>query len=90
MPFINNQGQKISFYCEELIEELKQDIAEFGGHEIVYVWCKDTNGVTIYTNYDFILSDEPIDNSEIEPDEYIKTMSMTTVLMLLEEQNEVL
>lgn len=30
MPFINPHGLKISFECEELIEELSADIREFG------------------------------------------------------------
>ena len=40
MAFINSHGKKISFECSELIEELKEDIAEFGGDKIVAVWCK--------------------------------------------------
>ena len=35
MAFINPQGIKISYECSELIEELKEDIAEFGGDTIV-------------------------------------------------------
>lgn len=31
MAFINKNGQSISFECSELIEELKDDISEFGG-----------------------------------------------------------
>lgn len=50
MAFTNKQGIKISFECSELIGELKEDIAEFGGDKIVAVWCKDNPGVTIYTN----------------------------------------
>ena len=34
MAFVNPQGIKISFECSELIEELKTDIAEFGGDKI--------------------------------------------------------
>lgn len=30
MAFINPQGAKISFECEDLIEELSEDIREFG------------------------------------------------------------
>lgn len=33
MAFINKNGQSISFECSELIEELKDDISEFGGVE---------------------------------------------------------
>jgi hypothetical protein len=31
MPLINHQGERISYECEDLIKELEDDIAEFGG-----------------------------------------------------------
>ena len=37
MAFTNNLGHKISYDCEDLIEELKQDIEEFGGDMLVEV-----------------------------------------------------
>ena len=54
MAFTNKRGENISFECSELIDELKSDIEEFGGDKIVAAWCKDTHGVTLYVNYDFI------------------------------------
>lgn len=90
MSFINSHGKKISFECSELIEELKEDIAEFGGDKIVAVWCKGNAGVTLYTNYDFIEKEEPINASELHCDEYIQEMTMTALLTLLEKQNEIL
>lgn len=90
MAFINPQGMRISYECSELIAELKEDIAEFGGDTIVAVWCKDNSGVTIYTNYDFIDDEDPITESEIEDDEYIQKMSMSALLLLFEKQNEIL
>ena len=45
MAFVNPQGIKISYECSELIEELKQDIEEFGGDTIVAVWCKENDGL---------------------------------------------
>lgn len=81
MAFINKNGQSISFECSELIEELKDDISEFGGDRIVAVWCREYQGVTIYTNYDFI--------TELQKNEQIKKMTMTALLMLLEEQNSI-
>lgn len=50
MGFINSNGENISFECSKLIEELKEDIAEFGGEVFVAVWCKNLSGVTVYTN----------------------------------------
>lgn len=90
MAFINPQGIKISYECSDLIEELKSDIAEFGGDKIVAVWCKDNSGVTIYTNYDFIEEEQPIIESELQGDEYIQKMTMSALLVLLEKQNEIL
>lgn len=90
MAFINKYGKKISYECTDLIEELKQDIDEFGGHTIVAVWCKECEGVIIYTNYDFIEEEMPIQKSEIDDGEYIKKMTMTALLIVLEKQNEIL
>ena len=90
MSFINSNGIKLSYECEDLIEELKGDIAEFGGDQIVAVWCLDNSGVTFYTNYDFIVPEEPLEKSELQPGEYIERMSMSALLILLEQQNEIL
>lgn len=88
MAFIADNGQKISYYCGDLIRELKQDILEFGDDKIVCVWCIDFMGVTFYTNYDFIVSDAPLEESENRHGEYIKEMSMSALLLYLEKQNE--
>ena len=90
MAFTNSDGINISYECSELIEELKEDIAEFGGDTIVAVWCMDSSGVTIYTNYDFIDEEEPITENELEKDEYLQKMTMSALLILLEKQNEIL
>ncbi len=90
MAFINANGESISYECSDLIDELKQDIEEFGGQEIVAVWCKDYYGVTIYTNYDFIEPDKPLEDSELENGEFIIKMTMSALLVVLEKQNEIL
>ena len=90
MAFINSEGKSISYECSELIEELKQDIKEFGGDTIVAVWCKDYKGVVIYTNYDFIDEEYPIIEDELKDGEFIKQMTMTALLRILEKQNEIL
>lgn len=71
----------------ELIADLKQDILEFGNDYIVAVWCKEIDGVTVYTNYDFINEDSPIDQSELQDGEKIKPMTMGALLTALEQQN---
>ena len=89
MGFINDEGRQVSYECSDLIEELKQDIEEFGGNTIVAVWCKDDNGVVVYTNYDFIEEDAPIRPEELENGEYLREMTMTALLMMLEQQNRI-
>lgn len=89
MAFINSDGQHVSYECSDLIHELREDIEEFGGHTSVAVWCKKQMGVTIYTNYDFIDEEDPIRTDELEKDEHIERMTMTTLLILLEKQNSV-
>ena len=90
MAFVNANGENISYDCSALIEELKQDIAEFGENTIVAVWCKEYNGVTVYTNYDFIEDDAPITEDELEDGEWIKWMTMSALLIVLEKQNKII
>lgn len=90
MAFINEDGKSISYECSELIEELKTDIEEFGGHTVVAVWCKEEYGVKVYTNYDFIEPEKPISEEELSDGEYLKKMTMSALLILLEKQNEII
>ena len=90
MAFINADGKSISFECSELIDELKQDIEEFGGDKVVAVWCKESEGVILYTNYDFIEEDEPLRESELKDGEFLKQMTMSALLLVLEKQNSIL
>ena len=78
----------IGFECSELINELKEDISEFGDNEEIAVWCKDYKGTTIYTNYDFTGSN--IEPEELKKDEYIKIMTMGELLPLLDKQNSII
>lgn len=90
MGFRNSEGKLISYECSELISELKQDIAEFGGDKVVAAWCKEYEGVVIYTNYDFVESEMPLNKSEIKDGEFIKKMTMSALLVILEKQNKVI
>lgn len=90
MAFINEDGKSISYECSDLITELKQDIAEFGGNKVVAVWCKEYEGVIIYTNYDFIEEEEPLRESELKDREFLKQMTMSALLIVLEKQNSIL
>ena len=95
MAFESNNGIKISFECSELIEELKEDIEEFGEDALVNVWVReDKDGVALFVNYDFIDEDMPLTEDEKklmeEQNEHIEVMSMGTLLPILEKQNEIL
>ena len=90
MAFINAEGKSISYECSELIEELKQDINEFGVDKVVAVWCKEYYGVIIYINYDFVEEVESLGGSELKDGEFIKQMTMSALLDVLEKQNSLL
>lgn len=92
MAFINAEGKAISYECSALIEELKQDITEFGGDTVVDVLCKDTEGVVLYTDYKFIEDDEHgFDYStDDKNDEFVNRMTMSALLVAMEKQNEIL
>ena len=90
MGFINSEGQNISYECTDLIEELKSDINEFGGDTVINVWCKNSEGVVLYVKYIFIDDEKPITETELNADEFLKQMTMTSLLILLKKQNEIL
>jgi hypothetical protein len=87
MALINQNDTHIIYENSELISDLKQDILEFGNDYIVAVWYKEIDRVTIYTNYDFINEDSPIDQSELQEGEKIKPMTMGALLVALEQQS---
>lgn len=87
MALINQNDTHIIYESLELIADLEQDILEFGNDYIVAVWYKEIEGVTIYTNYDFINEDSPIDQSELQEGEKIKPVTMGALLVALEQQS---
>lgn len=87
MALIGNNDLNISYECSDLINELKEDIAMDGSSKLVNVWYKEVHGAIVYTNYDFIVPEEPIDESELEDGEKIKQMTMGALLTVLEQQN---
>lgn len=89
MAFMNKAGIKISYDCQSLINELKQDIEEFGSHLILDVVVQDVEGVTIYKDYNFIEND-PATEFTLEPGERIAKMTAATLLMMYEKENELL
>lgn len=63
---------------------------EFGGETVVAVWCREKEGVNIYTNYDFIEKEAPIQKEELKPGEWIQNMTMTALMVVLKKQNEII
>lgn len=89
MAFMNKAGIKISYDCQNLIDELKQDIEEFGSHLILDVVVQDVEGATIYKDYNFIEND-PATEFKLEPRERVVKMTAATLLMMYEKENELL
>jgi hypothetical protein len=89
MALINKDGQYVSYECSALIAELKEDIEEFGENKKVMVWCRDTQGVTLFVNYDFILGESPVFKKELASNERLITMTMGELLPQLEKQNNI-
>ena len=87
MAFTNKYGQKISYDCGDLIEELKQDISEFGDM-IVEVVTEERKGVTLYKDYNFI-DDEETD-FVLNDNEKLERMTASALLVLYEKENEIL
>ena len=86
---MNKAGIKISYDCQSLIDELKQDIEEFGSHLILDVVVQDVEGTTIYKDYNFIEND-PATEFTLEPGERVVKMTAATLLMMYEKENELL
>ena len=78
---------KISYDCEDLIEELKENIAEFGDIDM-YAFFDKIEGFTVLTNYDFIEEEKPLSPKEFEEDTVVQIMKASEILKILEEQNE--
>lgn len=89
MALRNAGGIAVSFDSEELIRELRRDIAEFGAGKRVHVWQRQQEGVLLCVNYDFISPEDPVRMSELRPGEALVTMTMGELLPLLEQQNSI-
>lgn len=87
MASTNKYGQKISYDCSELIEELKEDIDEFGGHNIVNVITEEKHGVTIYKDY--FMGDD-VSDIVLKDTEKMEKLTMTALLTVYEEENSIL
>ena len=79
-----------SYDSEDLIEELEEDIEEFGEEEIMYAMFENVDGYLTLTNYDFITEEESL--SDVEKSEYylIIELKAKDILNLLKLQNKTL
>lgn len=80
----------ISYESEDLIDELKKDIEEFGKETVVAVWkMKVDEDLELYTNYDFIEPEAPISEEEVPHGEELVEMKMGELLEKLIQQNKI-
>lgn len=80
---------KISYECSDLIEELQEDILEFGDIDM-YAFFDKIQGYTFLTNYDFIVDEKPLQADELKDDTVVKIMKASEILKILEEQNRII
>lgn len=80
---------KISYECEEIIEELKEDIAEFGNINM-YAFFDMIDGVKILTDYTFIEDELPLKQEEFAEHTEVIIMRAKDILAILEEENKII
>ena len=80
---------KISYECTQLINELKEDIEEFGNINM-YAFFEKIKGHMFLTNYDFINEEIPLNVKELKDGTIIKIMKATEILDVLEKQNSII
>lgn len=89
MAFTNASGKLISFECSDLIEELKEDITEFGGDKLLEVVTEEREGVTLYKDYNFI-GDDDSTSFELSENEKLQKVTASALLLLYEQENSIL
>lgn len=80
----------LSYECEELIEELEEDIAVFGEEQLLYAMFEIIDNSLFLTNYDFITKEEPLTEEEKSEYKMIVELKAKDILKLLEMQNKIL
>lgn len=89
MAFLNKNGRHISFDCDDLIEELREDIAEFGGDLMLKVVTEEREGVLLYKEYNFIDKDTET-AFKLRSGESVQRMTATALLELYKLENSIL
>lgn len=88
MAFINKYGVKVSYNCQELINELQEDIEEFGGDLLLDVVTEVKEGVTIYKDYNFI-DDDKATEFILSDNEELQRMTASALLLLYQKENSI-
>lgn len=89
LNFFENDSN-VSYDSDDLIEEIKADIEEFGEDEECYIFYKETKYGLFFTNYDFDVEEDPIKKDELLPDEHLLKTTLGDALKLFEKQNKIL
>lgn len=87
--YLIDDGDKYYTYeCNELIEELKNDILEFGeDHDCILVY-KIIDDTIIFVNYDFICEEDPFNpEKELNEGEHYFISTFGYALEVFERQN---
>lgn len=84
--FRNENGQKISYDCSELIYELEHDIAEYGNDLMVDVITQMHLGVKVYKDYVFI----DTKGLELADNESLERIKATDLIDLYREENKII
>ena len=86
----NADDLHISYDSEDLIAEVKEDIAELGEDTQVFVWarCVAEYDTAFAVDYDFL--DATIRKNDIDADESVGVTTLGELLTQLEKQNSIM
>lgn len=83
--------ERISYESSDLIDELKQDVEEFGSNHKCILVYKTVGSNIVFTNYDFITKEKPFDpKTELESGEKYINSTLGEALQLFEDQNRII
>ena len=88
MAIKNDKGQLISYDSDTLINELLEDIGEFGKENLLEVITEEKYGVKIYKDY--IFADDTPMPFELADNEQIEIIRADKLLEKYYEQNKIL
>lgn len=84
------EGMTVSYDSEDLIAEVKEDIAELGEDTQVFVWARyiEEYDTAFAVDYDFL--DATIRKDDIDADESVGVTTLGELLTQLEKQNSIM